>query len=128
MRFHHIAFFTILALASAGASHAGEADDAQQRFAEQLDQRVEMQLAALVELRLAEEVEAIRVPSATPKALSTRRSTPVASATSARALPTGELPATRLACQASPTDSVDCTVAPDATRGAEVTTLAKKGI
>ena len=126
MRFHHICFCTILGLISASASFAGEPDELQLRFAEQLDRSVQMQVSALVSQKLADEMEAIRIPSAVPESTPNRPSTPLGSATSARALPHGELAAARLACRAGPEGAVDCTVAPDPTRGAPVTSLAIK--
>lgn len=125
MRFHHISFLAILGLICAGSSLAGEPNEAERRFAEQLHQQLEVQLNAMIEQSLAAEVEAIRVPSARPKARP-YRSTPVASATSARALPNGELAAAHMACQRAASSSLDCTIARDTMRAGEITALAKK--
>lgn len=131
MRFHHILFCAALGLVSAGASLADEAtelgDEVELRFAEQLDQQLDIQLSALVAQELAQEVEALRVPSAVPPTRPRQRSTPVASATSARALPGGQLTETRLSCEVGMSSVLDCTVDADATRApAAITSLAVK--
>lgn len=126
MLFHHTSWVVLLAvLLCGGASLADDSDALERRFAEQLERRTEHQLEALVVEKLAAEIEAIRVPSAVPDMTLSQPSTPVSSATSARALPYGELTALRLACSVDDA-GLDCTVAPDPTRGAPVTAVAAK--
>jgi hypothetical protein len=107
MRFHHISICAVLGLIFASASLAGQADELERGFAEQLDRSVELQISTLVSQKLADEMEAIRIPSA-------------------RALPHGELSAARLVCKTGPEGAVDCTVAPDPTQGALLTSLSIK--
>ena len=107
--FHHTLLFTLLlGLVLASASLAGEADELDRRFAQQLDRSVELQLSALVSQKLAGAVEAIRIPAASPRSKY------------------GELAAARLECKAGPGAAVDCNVAQDPTRGTPVTSLAVK--
>jgi hypothetical protein len=110
MRFYYTFVFASFSLLLAGASFARGPADLESRFAAQLDSHVEMQVGMLVSQRLAEEVQALRVPSALPAPSPVRHASAVASATSARALPNGELTATQLACAVQGPGVVQCSV------------------
>ena len=105
---HHTAIFVtcvLFSVFSAGQSLAEAPSE--DRVAAQLERNVDAQVSKLVAQRLAGAMAGLTVPSALPPASPARHASPVASATSARALPNGELSPARLACRSSE-GSLEC--------------------
>lgn len=123
MRFRYTVLFASCILFSAGVSLADGAGDLERRFSARLDSAVRLQVEALVSQKLAIEMQALRVPSALPAPSPARHTSPVASATSARALPNGELGATRLECNGGSAGVLDCSVV----HGSDAALLASQG-